>query len=32
MGKPTKGARTRRNKKTTRLIVRSRHLAKKRGG
>jgi large subunit ribosomal protein L2 len=31
-GKPTKGARTRRNKKTTRLIVRSRHLAKKRGG
>ncbi len=31
-GKPTKGARTRRNKKTDRLIVRSRHLAKKRGG
>jgi large subunit ribosomal protein L2 len=31
-GKPTKGARTRRNKKTSRLIVRSRHLAKKRGG
>jgi large subunit ribosomal protein L2 len=31
-GKPTKGARTRRNKKTTSMIVRSRHLAKKRGG
>jgi large subunit ribosomal protein L2 len=31
-GKPTKGARTRRNKKTDRLIVRSRHQAKKRGG
>jgi large subunit ribosomal protein L2 len=31
-GKPTKGARTRRNKKTSGLIVRSRHLAKKRGG
>jgi large subunit ribosomal protein L2 len=31
-GKPTKGARTRRNKKTQRLIVRSRHVAKKRGG
>ncbi|MEM7022196.1 MAG: 50S ribosomal protein L2 [Pseudomonadota bacterium] len=31
-GKPTKGARTRRNKKTDRLIVRSRHKAKKRGG
>jgi large subunit ribosomal protein L2 len=30
-GKPTKGARTRRNKKTDRLIVRSRHKAKKRG-
>jgi large subunit ribosomal protein L2 len=30
-GKPTKGARTRRNKKTDRMIVRSRHLAKKRG-
>jgi large subunit ribosomal protein L2 len=29
-GKPTKGARTRRNKKTDALIVRSRHLAKKR--
>ncbi len=31
-GKPTKGARTRRNKKTDRFIIRSRHLAKKRGG
>jgi large subunit ribosomal protein L2 len=31
-GKPTKGARTRRNKKTDGLIVRSRHKAKKRGG
>jgi large subunit ribosomal protein L2 len=30
-GKPTKGARTRHNKKTDRMIVRSRHLAKKRG-
>ncbi|MEM7024975.1 MAG: 50S ribosomal protein L2 [Pseudomonadota bacterium] len=30
-GRPTKGARTRRNKKTDRLIVRSRHKAKKRG-
>jgi large subunit ribosomal protein L2 len=31
-GKPTKGARTRRNKKTDAQIVRSRHKAKKRGG
>ena len=31
-GKPTKGARTRRNKKTAGMILRSRHLAKKRGG
>jgi large subunit ribosomal protein L2 len=31
-GKPTKGARTRRNKKSANMIVRSRHLAKKRGG
>ncbi len=31
-GKPTKGARTRRNKKTDGLILRSRHQAKKRGG
>jgi large subunit ribosomal protein L2 len=31
-GKPTKGARTRRNKKTASLIIRSRHQAKKRGG
>jgi large subunit ribosomal protein L2 len=31
-GKPTKGARTRRNKKSAGMIVRSRHLAKKRGG
>jgi large subunit ribosomal protein L2 len=31
-GKPTKGARTRRNKKTDALIVRSRHLTKKRRG
>ncbi len=30
-GRPTKGARTRRNKKTSSLIVRSRHKAKKRG-
>ena len=30
-GKPTKGARTRRNKKTQPQILRSRHLAKKRG-
>ena len=29
-GKPTKGKRTRRNKKTDRLVMRSRHLAKKR--
>jgi len=29
-GKPTKGARTRKNKKTDRLIMRSRHLKKKR--
>jgi large subunit ribosomal protein L2 len=28
-GKPTKGKRTRTNKKTDRLIMRSRHLAKK---
>ncbi len=31
-GKPTKGARTRRNKKSDHLIIRSRHKAKKRGG
>lgn len=31
-GKPTKGRRTRSNKETQRLIVRSRHVAKKRGG
>jgi large subunit ribosomal protein L2 len=31
-GKPTKGRRTRRNKKTGNMIIRSRHLAKKRGG
>jgi large subunit ribosomal protein L2 len=31
-GKPTKGARTRRNKRGANMIVRSRHLAKKRGG
>jgi large subunit ribosomal protein L2 len=31
-GKPTKGRRTRSNKKTQGLIVRSRHVAKKRGG
>jgi large subunit ribosomal protein L2 len=31
-GKPTKGARTRGKKKSNRLIVRSRHMAKKRGG
>ncbi|HEX6141856.1 MAG TPA: 50S ribosomal protein L2, partial [Geminicoccaceae bacterium] len=31
-GKPTKGRRTRQNKKTQGLIVRSRHVAKKRGG
>jgi large subunit ribosomal protein L2 len=30
-GRPTKGARTRRNKKTNSMIVRSRHKAKKRG-
>jgi large subunit ribosomal protein L2 len=30
-GKPTKGSRTRRNKRTTSMIVRSRHAAKKRG-
>jgi large subunit ribosomal protein L2 len=30
-GKPTKGRRTRRNKKTQPMILRSRHLAKKRG-
>lgn len=30
-GKPTKGARTRSNKKTQHLIIRSRHVAKKRG-
>ena len=28
-GKPTKGAKTRKNKRTKRLVVRSRHLAKK---
>jgi large subunit ribosomal protein L2 len=28
-GKPTKGAKTRKNKRTTKLIMRSRHLAKK---
>ena len=31
-GKPTKGARTRSKRKSNRLIVRSRHLAKKRKG
>jgi large subunit ribosomal protein L2 len=31
-GKPTKGARTRSKRKSNRLIVRSRHLAKKRRG
>ena len=31
-GKPTKGHRTRSNKKTQNLIIRSRHVAKKRGG
>jgi len=31
-GKPTKGARTRHNKETQRMIIRSRHQAKKRGG
>jgi large subunit ribosomal protein L2 len=31
-GKPTKGHRTRRNKRTSSMIVRSRHAAKKRGG
>ena len=31
-GKPTKGARTRRNKATQKFILRSRHLAKKRKG
>ncbi|MEO1091979.1 MAG: 50S ribosomal protein L2 [Pseudomonadota bacterium] len=31
-GKPTKGRRTRRNKKSGVFVVRSRHLAKKRGG
>lgn len=31
-GQPTKGYRTRRNKRTTSMIVRSRHVAKKRGG
>jgi large subunit ribosomal protein L2 len=31
-GKPTKGARTRRTKRGANMIVRSRHLAKKRGG
>ena len=31
-GKPTKGRRTRRNKKTDTFIARSRHIAKKRGG
>ncbi len=31
-GKPTKGRRTRRNKKTGVFIVRSRHVSKKRGG
>jgi large subunit ribosomal protein L2 len=30
-GQPTKGHKTRRNKKTTGMIIRSRHLAKKRG-
>lgn len=31
-GKPTKGARTRRTKKSNGMIIRSRHQAKKRGG
>ena len=31
-GQPTKGYKTRRNKRTTSMIVRSRHVAKKRGG
>ena len=31
-GKPTKGRRTRKNKKTQGFIIRSRHVAKKRGG
>ena len=31
-GKPTKGRRTRNNKRSQAMIVRSRHLAKKRGG
>lgn len=31
-GQPTKGHKTRRNKRTTAMILRSRHLAKKRGG
>ncbi|HEX2528594.1 MAG TPA: 50S ribosomal protein L2 [Geminicoccus sp.] len=31
-GQPTKGYRTRRNKRTSNMIVRSRHVAKKRGG
>jgi large subunit ribosomal protein L2 len=31
-GQPTKGHKTRRNKKTSNMIIRSRHLAKKRGG
>lgn len=31
-GKPTKGRRTRQNKKTQGMIIRSRHQAKKRGG
>jgi large subunit ribosomal protein L2 len=30
-GKPTKGRKTRRNKRTDSMIVRSRHMAKKRG-
>src|ERR687883_279555 len=30
-GQPTKGHKTRRNKKTSNMIIRSRHLAKKRG-
>lgn len=31
-GQPTKGHKTRRNKRTTGMILRSRHVAKKRGG
>ncbi len=31
-GKPTKGERTRQNKKTQGMIIRRRHQAKKRGG